>query len=471
MAQSITSPTFEFLQKVPLFAGMPEDDLRQLCEAVIDLPLSPGDDLFAEGDRGDRAYVIQSGEIEILKESGGREVLLAVRKQGEVIGEMAILEEEPRMAGARARTQSLLIAIEKEQLDQLLATSLSASNAMFRNILTRLRDTENMLRQSERMAQLGTLTAGVAHELNNPAAAVARSADQARETMAELNAANRQLAQLSLTAEQQAALDDLAESAADQAEKPPEMDAMARSDREYELEEWLEDQGVEDGWDLAPTLVSLDYDTVRLDELADSFESSDLGTVIRWLNASYSTLTLLAEIGQGAGRISDIVKALKSYSYLDQAPVQAVEVSKGLDDTLLILRSKLKDGISVRRNYDENLPKIQAYGSELNQVWTNIIDNAADALDGKGEIEIVTRPDGDTVVVEITDSGPGIPADIQDKIFDSFFTTKEPGKGTGLGLDISYRIITDKHRGDLKVESEPGRTTFRVTLPIDPEGK
>ena len=266
-------------------------------------------------------------------------------------------------------------------------------------------------------------------------------------------------------------MDDLAESAADQAEKPPEMDAMARSDREYELEEWLEDQGVEDGWDLAPTLVSLDYDTVRLDELADSFESSDLGTVIRWLNASYSTLTLLAEIGQGAGRISDIVKALKSYSYLDQAPVQAVEVSKGLDDTLLILRSKLKDGISVRRNYDENLPKIQAYGSELNQVWTNIIDNAADALDGKGEIEIVTRPDGDTVVVEITDSGPGIPADIQDKIFDSFFTTKEPGKGTGLGLDISYRIITDKHRGDLKVESEPGRTTFRVTLPIDPEGK
>ena len=179
---------------------------------------------------------------------------------------------------------------------------------------------------------------------------------------------------------------------------------------------------------------------------------------------------LLAEIGTGVGRISQIVKALKTYSYLDQAPVQAVDVREGLEDTLLILRSKL-EGISVRREYAPDLPRIQGYGSELNQVWTNLIDNAAYAVDGKGEIVLRTRREGDSVIVEVQDNGPGIPAEIKDRIFDPFFTTKPVGQGTGLGLDISYNIVVNKHRGDIQVSSEPGRTVFEVRLPLNFEAR
>ena len=469
MGDEATETTvFDFLKKVPLFAGLPEADLQRLCAEAEEVALGSGELLFAEGTAGDQAYVIKEGQLEVLKESSGREVLLAVREQGEVIGEMALLEEEPRMASVRARTDTVLIVIGKEQLDHLLSTSVSAAVAMFHAILARWRGTEAMLRQSERMAQLGTLTAGIAHELNNPAAAVKRGADQLRTSVAQLGDAQAALDRLRLGEEQSNALKGLSDTARERAAGPPDMDALARSDREYELEEWLEDRGVDEPWDLAPTLVNLDYDPAGLEALTEHFSDGELGGVIGSINATYSVFNLMAEIGQGAGRISEIVKALKSYSYLDQAPVQDVDLHEGLDNTLLILRSKLRDGITVRREYAPDLPTIQAYGSELNQVWTNLIDNAADALEGKGEITLRTSHNGDKVLVEVVDNGPGIPAEIQTRIFDSFFTTKPPGKGTGLGLDISYNIVVNKHRGDLDVESEPGRTTFKVSLPIEP---
>jgi signal transduction histidine kinase len=267
----------------------------------------------------------------------------------------------------------------------------------------------------------------------------------------------RQLQQLRQEAEQKAA-------------RPEPLDALSRSDREYEVETWLDEQGVADGWEIAPRLVNLGYDTARLKLLANVFEMDQLRVIFGWLGAIYNVFSLVAEIGQGASRMSDIVRALKSYSYLDQAPVQAVDVHEGLDNTLLILRSKLS-GINIRRDYAADLPMIQAYGSELNQVWTNILDNAADALNGKGQITLRTRRDEDEVVVELEDNGPGIPADIQSKLFDPFFTTKGPGRGTGLGLNISYNIIVQKHRGDIRVHSVPGRTVFEVRLPINFEAQ
>ena len=458
---------FDFLRKVPLFEDLPEADLLRICEDVEEMPLSSGEQLFAEGATGDRAYVIMEGQLEILKASSGRDVLLAVREPGEVVGEMALLEEAPRMASARARTDSVLLAIRKKQLDELLDTSSSAARAMFRVILGRLRATEGTLRQSEKMAQLGTLTAGVAHELNNPAAAVKRGADQTHDAIVQLGQAQTRLGRLDLTDAQQETLDGLAERARERATLPPDMDAIARSDREYELETWLEDRDVDNAWELAPTLVNLGYDDAELEALPEGFPAEQLPAVIGWLSATYVMHNLLAEVGQGAGRISDIVKALKSYSYLDQAPVQSVDVHEGLDNTLLILRNKLTDGITVKREYAHELPKIEAYGSELNQVWTNIIDNAADALEGQGVITIRTRPDGDSIVVEIEDDGPGISPENQGKIFDSFFTTKAPGEGTGLGLDISYNIVVQKHRGDIKLHSEPGQTRFEVWLPVN----
>ena len=461
----------DFLKNVPLFAGLSDGDLEQLCPVTEEVRLQAGVQLFAEGSPGDRAYVIKEGQLEVLKASSGREVLLSVVGPGEVIGEMALLEKMPRTATVRARTDSLLVAIQKEPLDHLVATNASVAGAMFYTVLGRWRSTEAMLRQSEKMAQLGTLTAGVAHELNNPAAAVKRGAEQLLATIQELGQSQARLSQLALTEEEQETMERLAQQAQEQAARPPVLDALERSDRESELERWLEEQAVADAWEYAPTLVNLDYDTEALEALTAYCGSERLPAVISLLNATYSVYNLLAEIGQGAERISEIVKALKSYSFLDQAPVQAVDVHEGLDNTLLILRHKLKAGISVRRDYAADLPKIQGHGSELNQVWTNIIDNAVDALEDQGEITIRTRREQDWVIVEIEDNGPGIPPEIQPRIFDAFFTTKPPGHGTGLGLDISYNIVVHHHRGDLKVFSEPGRTFFQARLPLNFESR
>jgi predicted CoA-binding protein/signal transduction histidine kinase len=462
------SQTYSFLKRVPLFEGLPEEDFARLCEMVEQKRFSAGDLMFEEGEAGDRAYVIEEGSVEIIKKSSGREVLLAVRDAGEVIGEMSLIEDVPRNATVRARTDILTLAIDKAHFNHLLDISPTAARAMLGTVVSRFRSTTSLLQQSEKMAQLGTMTAGIAHELNNPAAAVKRGASQLKEVITEFGASTARLNDLPFTPEQRAALEELSDAAIAGAVKPQELDALARSDREYELETWLEDHGVDNAWELAPTLVDLDFSAEKLDIIGGNFSPEALPAVIDWLGDTYSVYNLLHEIDHGSGRISEIVKALKSYSYLDQAPVQTVDLHEGLDNTLLILRSKLKNGISVRREYAEFLPKIQAYGSELNQVWTNLIDNAADALEDVPEpvITIKTNWEGDFVTVEISDNGAGIPEKIQKKIFDPFFTTKPPGKGTGLGLNISYNIVIQKHRGDIRVYSKPGHTTFTVVLPI-----
>ena len=462
----------DFLRKVPLFAELPDADLKRLCSMIKEVALAPGEALFAEGDPGEEAYVIAEGEIEIVKVSSGRDVLLAVRTSGDVIGETALLEMVPRSATARARGAAKLLAIHKTLLDELVQGSASAARVMFHTVLGRWRATGAMLRQSEKMAQLGTLTAGVAHELNNPAAAVQRGAGQLADALDELLAAERALVKPLANTAFAATIEGLRKSVRAGAARPVDLDAVTRGDREEEVEAWLDARQVPDPGALSPTLVTLGYDTAKLETLAADVGTESLPAVVRWLGATQLVWNRLAEVQQGAGRISEIVKALKGYAYLDQAPVQEVDVHEGIDSTLVILRHKIKAGIKVVREYAPDLPRIQAWGSELNQVWTNILDNAADALadrikDGSAQITIRTRREEDFVVVEITDNGPGIPAEIQERIFEAFFTTKPPGKGTGLGLDISYRIVVHRHRGDLRVSSRPGETTFTVKLPMD----
>jgi signal transduction histidine kinase len=457
----------EFLKKVPLFADLADDDLKHLCKSVEEVQLLKGDTLFEEGSPGDRAFIIRDGEIEIIKKSRGREVLLATRKSGEVFGEMALFESAPRMASARAGADSLLYAIGKTQFDHLITTSISAANAMFYTILARYRATEALLRQSEKMAELGKLTAGVAHELNNPASAVKRSATLLDNSVKRYDYMLRKLLGQELSPKQMNIITDLTDQVREQATQPPELDSLLRSDREEELENWLDQQGIDNAWDLAVCLVDVNIESQELTELSQNFEQTLMSNVLDWLSANYTLYNLKSEIRQGAGQISEIVAALKSYSYMDRAPIQTIDVHEGLDNTLLILRNKLKTGMSVRKEYAENLPKINAYASELNQVWTNIIDNAIDAQDGNGEIIIRTKMDHDDVVVEIEDRGPGIPPEILPRIFDPFFTTKPPGQGTGLGLDISYNIIVQKHKGDIKVDSQPGKTVFQIRLPVD----
>ena len=458
---------YEFLKEVDLFAELSDEDLYKICGAVSEIVLPQGETLFAEGDRGDRAYIIKEGGLEIIKQAGGREMLLAVRGESAVIGELALLEEGPRSATVRARVPTTLIIIPKEMLDELLDTSPSAARAMLRTVLERWRGTQAHLRQSEKMAQLGTLTAGIAHELNNPAAAVKRGADQMSFALPPLAETQASLKLHDFTAEQQAVVDQLALQVQLCATEDSVYGALDRSNREEELEDWLDDSGIEDPWDLAPALVDLEFSVDKVVELSGQFEFNELEDILRWIVALYQAHSLLREIGQGAGRISEIVKALKNYSYLDQAPIQSVDIHKGLNNTLVILRHKLKQGIEVKRNYTADLPEIEGYGSELNQVWTNILDNAIDALDEEGMITISTRQQGKHVIVEIEDNGPGVPEEIQPRIFDAFFTTKPPGKGTGLGLNISYNIVVDKHRGDIRLHSQPGSTCFQVWLPLN----
>jgi signal transduction histidine kinase len=337
----------------------------------------------------------------------------------------------------------------------------------------KLRDLEKMflqqevtLRQNEKLATLGRLSAGMAHELNNPAAATQRGAAQLQQTFSGLQQTNLKLGKLNLGAAQLQTLLSLDAQAQARAKKPVYVEALARIETESELENWLEERGIANAWEMAPSLASLGYDKNQLMALLAGFSPSQFSTIIDWLNCSSVIYSLVGEIGQAAGRIAEIVKALKAYAYLGQAAIQLVDLHEGLDNTLIILRSKLQPGVIVHRHYAADLPRIEAYGSELNQVWTNIIDNAIDAMNGKGEISLRTRRDDDWAIVEFEDSGPGIPEAVLPNIFDPFFTTKPPGEGTGLGLNISHSIIVQKHKGRIDVFSEPGKTRFEVRLPL-----
>jgi signal transduction histidine kinase len=325
---------------------------------------------------------------------------------------------------------------------------------------------EVMLRQSEKLATLGKLSAGMAHELNNPSAAALRGSKQLNETILNLERIQFELGEMNLSPEQRNALETYNQLIHERAKQPTYLDPLSRSDNEHELEEWLKERGISDAWELAAMLVNVGLNIDELSRLAENFNAQQFPTIINSLSHIYFTHNLLEEIGQGTGRISELVKALKSYSYLDQAPIQSIDIHEGLNDTLVMLHSELKKGITVQREFADNLPCIQAYGNELNQVWTNIIDNAISAMNGNGKINIKTFQEGDWLVIQIKDTGPGIPEDIQTKIFDPFFTTKAPGEGTGLGLNISHNIIVQKHKGKISVHSVAGETCFEVRLPL-----
>ena len=471
--------SYDFLRKIPLFSALPDEDLASLCQIVRELQLPAGEVLFEEGSIGDMAYIIESGEVEIIKVSQKREILLATRGPGEVFGEIALVFDSPRTATVRARTDTSMIGIGREDLRNLLQISPSAAASMFDIILSRWQNTQNLLRQSEKMAQLGTFTAGIAHELNNPAAAVQRSTEHLNTVLFDSAQTFMRLVRQGLSMEQQTTLEQFIRRAQEQARAMPVLDPLARSDREAELEEWLEDRGIEAAWDCASTLVNLEFTDEELNQLAAVYDQRQLPVIISWLNNNYTIFNLLAELQQGAQRISAIVKALKSYTYLDQADIVRYNVHEGLENTLLILRHKLKADIKVKREYAPDLPQIDAHGSELNQVWTNILDNASDALhhgpDGAAPpgamVTLRTRQEGKWIIVTIEDNGLGIPADVLPRIFDAFYTTKPVGQGTGLGLDISYNIVVRKHQGDIRVKSEPGKTQFEVWLPTELEGE
>lgn len=356
---------------------------------------------------------------------------------------------DPRLLQTRIRT-----CLEKKRL---------------RDLEKRYLQQELALRQNEKLATIGRLSAGLTHELNNPAAAAQRGAEQLTAHLAQTEAAYGRLLATPFTLEQQNHLMTLTQNLQERVRTPLRIDALDRIDALEALEPWLLAQlGTATA---AAALVELGYTAASLPAQLALFPRTQWSALVSWLCGRFASQQLLAEIGEGAARISAIVNALKQYIYLDQGPVQPVDVQAGLESTLLLLRGKLGSGITVQRHYAPNLPPIQGYGSELNQVWTNLIDNAIGAMNGQGLLTLTTRADGDGIVVEISDTGPGIPAAIQAQIFDPFFTTKPPGQGTGLGLSIAHTVVVQKQGGQFSVTSQPGATCFTVQLPRTLPGK
>lgn len=337
---------------------------------------------------------------------------------------------------------------------------------VFGTDITEKKLAEKALQQSEKMATLGTLAAGIAHELNNPASATQRASDQLREGLTRLIVSHLRLAMLDLPVGTYAVLEQLEQQAVDLSARPFDLDPVTRSDLESQTERWLEEKEISNAPVIAPLLAGQNLHPARLAELESKFQKPALDQVINWTANTFRVFSLLNEISQGSARISEIVGAMKGYSFVGQAPVRMIDVHEGLDNTLVILSNKLKPGVTVQREYDASLPKLTAYGSELNQVWTNLIDNAVDAMDGRGTLTIRTSRNHEAAIVEIEDNGPGIMETIQSQIFDPFFTTKEPGKGTGLGLWMTFKIIREKHNGEIAFESRPGKTVFKVKLPM-----
>jgi len=344
---------------------------------------------------------------------------------------------------------------------------LKNKNEALEETLNRLNEVNDQLMIQEKMASLGRLSAGMAHELNNPAAAVQRGADQLQTTFSEGQTVQSKMAMLKLNAEQVDHLMVLDLVARDAGREPIHLDPLSRLDREQVVEQWLANQGVVATGGVVASLVTVGWGEEELEELATIYPEPKFAIVIDWLSFKHTIYSLVSDISLGTDRIADLVKALKNYTYMDQAEVQAVDVREGLDNTLIILRNKLKGGVTVVRDYSDDLQVVNAYAGELNQVWTNLIDNAIDAMEGEGTLIVRTRQEDPWVIVEIEDDGPGIPEENRSKIFDPFFTTKGPGDGTGLGLNISRNLVVQKHRGEISVESKPGRTCFTVRLPLD----
>jgi signal transduction histidine kinase len=453
------------LRKSPIFQGLSDEELQQLMDMAEPVSLRAGDLLIRQGEPGDAAYVLIRGDFEVQKQSGQSLIKIDVRNPGDVVGEMALLSRTPRSASIIAKTDSEALRIPQKAFEELLRSSTTAAMAILHWVMARLNQNESLLHQQEKMAALGTMSAGLAHELNNPAAAAQRSASQLKETQSRWLSLTHRIERGAFQEGQTNWLDDFIGEASRRFESPLKLDALERIDLVDQLQSWLEASGIESAWELAPAMVNFGWSTESLEKLKSNVSPRLFSLSIQWLSTGCLMMGLLSEILQTTDRISQIVRAVKSYTYLDQAPLLEVDVHEGLENTLVIMQHKLKKGVTVKREYSPNLPHIEAYASELNQVWTNIIDNAVDAMHGKGEIKIKTYEEDQRVIVEIADNGPGIPEKIQSRIFEPFFTTKAPGQGTGLGLHISHDIIANRHHGQLLVESKPGETKFRVILP------
>jgi signal transduction histidine kinase len=457
------------LRTLFLFEKLSDEQLAYLCREGHVEQAEPGP-VYTEGDPAENFYVMLEGTVVLSRRVGADDVeVTRASDRGVYAGAFtAYIDREPQVYNnsMRATEPSRFFVLSAGTFAQLMREWFPMPVHLLEGLFFGTRNTQRAVGQRERLLALGSLSAGLTHELNNPAAAAVRATASLRERVA---AMRHKLGTIAAGPYDRAALETLIrlqEEAVEQVPKAPALDPIEASDAEDAVADWLDDHGITDGWDLAPTFVQAGLDPAWLERVAAAVDNQTFEGAVRWLRYSVETELLMSEIENAITRISSLVTAAKQYSQLDRAPYQVVDVHELLDSTLLMLGGKFGPGITVVKDYDRGLPPVPGYPAELNQVWTNLIDNAVAAMDGNGTLTVRTAMDRDYLLVEFGDTGPGVPADIRERIFEPFFTTKPVGEGTGLGLDISWRIIVNKHHGDLRVKSVPGDTRFLVRLPL-----
>ena len=453
------------LRAVALFDGLTDGQLGELAAAGSEVGFAAGEELFVEGRPAEAWWVLLDGSVSLVRRVGHDETVLAeMRSPGQWAGGFRAWDPHGvYLATGRGAVPGRMLRVPATALRALADAWFPFGVHLIQGLVGTVRRIESVARQRESLVALGTLAAGFAHEINNPAAAATRAAAALGDTSAALLAALSRLTAGPVTAEQLAGLDALRREIGP---PPPGLGALALADREDALSDWLAEHGVARGWLIAPQFAAAGVDVGWCERAAALLAGAPLEPGLEWVAASLTLGSLLTEVQESTRRVSDLIGVIRSYSQLDRAALQWVDVAEGLESTLVMLAGRLPPGVTVVRDYGAGVPRVEAYAGELNQVWTHLVDNALDAMGGSGTLRVSTRPaPGGGVLVEIADTGPGMSAAVRAHAFEPFYTTKPVGEGTGLGLDVSWRIVVERHGGDIAIDSEPGRTELQVRLP------